>query len=144
MRIHAGDEGSELRVPVNGGLNRRLLGREIDVAGAVVLEERQPKLWAYLPVALQSIHIGGWDAREIPGFRRLGSYYRFCSQSVDQWLGGLDQLFVAEQIATLMKVPESWVYTNANEIPGVLRLGRYVRFRPLAIQQFLAGSDVVQ
>ena len=83
-------------------------------------------------------------APEIPGFRRLGSYYRFCRQAVEQWLGSLDHLFVAEQVATLMKVPESWVYTNANEIPGVLRLGRYVRFRPVAIQQYLAGSDVVQ
>ncbi len=82
-------------------------------------------------------------AREIPGFRRLGSYYRFCSQTVEQWLGSLDQLFLSEKVAALMKVPESWVYANANEIPGVLRLGRYVRFRPVAIQQFLAGSEIV-
>lgn len=83
-------------------------------------------------------------AREIPGFKRLGSYYRFCSQTVEQWLGSLDALFVAEQVTTLMKVPESWVYANAYQIPGLLRLGRYVRFRPVAIQEFLQGSEVVQ
>ena len=83
-------------------------------------------------------------AREIPGFQRLGSYFRFCSQSVVQWLGSLDPLFEAERVAELLRVPESWVYANADEIPGVLRLGRYVRFRPTAIHMLLVGSEVVQ
>ena len=64
-------------------------------------------------------------ADEIPGFIRLGSYFRFCSQTVEQWLGSLDRLFEAAQVATLLGVPESWVYANADDIPGVLRLGRY-------------------
>jgi len=81
---------------------------------------------------------------EIPGFKRLGSYFRFCSQAVEQWLGGLDRLFIADQVAALAHVPESWVYANADEIPGVLRLGRYLRFRPAMIQQFLTGSEVGQ
>jgi hypothetical protein len=83
-------------------------------------------------------------ASEIPGFQRLGSYFRFCSQSIQQWLGSLDPLFEAVRVAELLKVPESWVYANADEIPGVLRLGRYVRFRPAVIHRFLAGSEVVQ
>jgi predicted DNA-binding transcriptional regulator AlpA len=83
-------------------------------------------------------------ADEIPGFRRLGSYFRFCSQEVEHWLGSLDQLFEAEMVATLLCVPQSWVYANADEIPGVLRLGRYVRFRPAVIYLFLAGPEVVQ
>jgi len=62
---------------------------------------------------------------------------------VEQWLGGLERLFVAEQVAVLTKVPESWVYANADEIPGLLRLGRYVRFRPTAIHQFLSGAEFV-
>lgn len=81
---------------------------------------------------------------EIPGFKRLGSYFRFCCQAVEQWLGGLDRLFIADQVAALAHVPESWVYANADEIPGVLRLGRYLRFRPLMIQQFLTSSEVGQ
>ena len=83
-------------------------------------------------------------ANDIPGFRRLGSYFRFCRQSVEEWLGGLDSLFVAEQVAALARVPKSWVYANADEIPGVLRLGHYVRFRPKMIRLFLIGSDVGQ
>ena len=83
-------------------------------------------------------------ANEIPGFRRLGSYFRFCSQAVEQWLGSLDRLLEAVQVSALLGVPESWVYANADDIPGVLRLGRYVRFRPASIQRFLGGAEVVQ
>jgi hypothetical protein len=83
-------------------------------------------------------------AEEIPGFRRLGSYFRFCSRDVEPWLGSLDQLFEANTVATLLCVPQSWVYANADEIPGVIRLGRYVRFRPAIMRQFLSGSEVVQ
>jgi hypothetical protein len=83
-------------------------------------------------------------AEEIPGFRRLGSYFRFCSRDVEPWLGSLDQLFEANTVAALLCVPQSWVYANADEIPGVIRLGRYVRFRPAIIRQFLSGSEVVQ
>lgn len=83
-------------------------------------------------------------APEIPGFRRFGRYFRFCRDAVEQWLGCLDPLFEAQRVAELMSVPESWVYANADDIPGVLRLGRYVRFRPAVILPFLAGSEVVQ
>ena len=67
VRVHAGDEGSELRVVVDGGLDGRLLNREIDVPGAVGPEETLPKLRAHLPVPLQRIHIGNRDAAlEVP------------------------------------------------------------------------------
>ena len=83
-------------------------------------------------------------ALEIPGFKRLGSYFRFCRFDLVHWLGGLDRLFDAGEVSALLGVPESWVYANADEIPGVLRLGRYVRFRPTNIRQFLGGAEVVQ
>ena len=83
-------------------------------------------------------------ASEIPGFERLGSYYRFRSSAIEQWLGSLDRLLEAEQVSVFLKVPTSWVYANADQIPGVLRLGRYVRFRPRPISQLLGGSEVVQ
>jgi predicted DNA-binding transcriptional regulator AlpA len=83
-------------------------------------------------------------ATEIPGFVPLGSYYRFRRADVERWLGSLDQLLEAEQVAVLLKVPTSWVYANADDIPGVLRLGRYVRFRPTVIHNFIGGSEVVQ
>ena len=83
-------------------------------------------------------------SREIPGFERLGSYFRFHSPAVEQWLGSLDPLFEANQVSLLLKVPTSWIYANADQIPGVLRLGHYVRFRPAAIKLFLGGSQVAQ
>jgi predicted DNA-binding transcriptional regulator AlpA len=83
-------------------------------------------------------------ASELPGFERLGSYFRFRSKAIELWLGNLDRVLEAEEVAALLKVPKSWVYANADEIPGVLRLGRYVRFRPAVIRQFLGGSEVAQ
>jgi predicted DNA-binding transcriptional regulator AlpA len=82
-------------------------------------------------------------ASEIPGFKRLGSYFRFSSSAIENWLGSLDPLFVAEQAAQILNVAPSWVYANADDISGILRLGRYVRFRPALIRQFLTGAEVV-
>jgi hypothetical protein len=48
-------------------------------------------------------------ADEIPGFKRLGAYYRFRRAPFEQWLGSLDVLFQAEEVAVLLKVPKSWV-----------------------------------
>ena len=83
-------------------------------------------------------------AAEIPGFERLGSYFRFRQNALEQWLGSLERLFLAEQVSDLLKVPKSWTYANADEIPGVLHLGRYIRFRPAIINRFLGGSEVAQ
>ena len=78
---------------------------------------------------------------EIPGLQRLGSYYRFLAAPVIAWLGSLERLFDAEEVAPRLKVPVSWVYTNANQIPGFIRLGRYIRFRPTAFNEFISGSE---
>ena len=105
-----------------------------------------PPLLSDIELAAILITTTDWvrsHAREIPGFRKLGSYFRFCRQNVEQWLGSLERLFVAEQVAELANVPESWVYANAEEIPGLIRLGRYVRFRPTAIRQFLSSAEFV-
>lgn len=83
-------------------------------------------------------------AHEIPGFERLGTYYRFRASAIEQWLGALERVLEAEDVAKLLKVPTSWVYTNADQIPGVLRLGRYIRFRPVVIGRFLGGSELAQ
>ncbi|WP_162601849.1 hypothetical protein [Occallatibacter savannae] len=80
-------------------------------------------------------------AAEIPGLQRLGSYYRFLISPVDKWLGGLDPLLDAEEIAPRLKVPVSWVYANATQIPGFIRLGRYIRFRPAIFARFIGGSE---
>jgi hypothetical protein len=76
--------------------------------------------------------------------QRLGSYYRFLVAPLVVWLGSLEPLFNAEQIASRLKVPTSWVYANADQIPGFLRLGRYIRFRPSVFNKFIAGSEACQ
>jgi predicted DNA-binding transcriptional regulator AlpA len=106
-----------------------------------------PSLLSDAEIASILVMTIGWvrsHASEIPGFERLGSYFRFRSHTVEQWLGSLDRLLEAEQVAALLKVPESWVYANASQISGMLKLGHYVRFRPTAIKSFLGGSEVAQ
>ena len=62
MAVHGGDEGSELRVFVNGAFDVRLVHGEVEIAGAGFLEQSLPELWADGPVALEAIDIGGGDA----------------------------------------------------------------------------------
>lgn len=81
---------------------------------------------------------------QLPGHCRLGKYLRFRRPDVEAWLGSLDPLLKAQQAAAILKVPVSWVYANADQIPGVIRLGGCVRFRPTAINQLVGGSEVVQ
>jgi len=57
----------------------------------------------------------------------------------------MDELLTVEDVAQWLKVPKSWVYERtrgrgADRLP-VVRLGKYVRFRPEAIQEFLAQSQ---
>ena len=51
-------------------------------------------------------------------------------------------LLTAEQVAELLSVPTSWVYAEARagRIPHVT-LGRYRRFRPEAIAEWLAAAE---
>lgn len=83
-------------------------------------------------------------ASEIPGLQRFGKYYRFHPGSLIEWLGSLDPLLNSEQVAPRLKIPVSWVYANADRLPGVLRLGRYVRFRPTVFNEFIAASGACQ
>ena len=83
-------------------------------------------------------------AEEIPGFCPLGMYYRFRHAPFQQWIGGSERLLLPDEVAELLKVPKSWVYANADQIPGVMRLDRYVRFRPATIRAFLCGSEACQ
>lgn len=48
-----------------------------------------------------------------------------------------EYLVTPSEVAKLLRVPVTWVYTHQKELPGLLRLGRYVRFRRVAIEQML-------
>jgi excisionase family DNA binding protein len=47
-----------------------------------------------------------------------------------------DVLLNAEEVAQILRVPKSWVYSHLHDLP-VIRLGRYVRFRRCEIERFL-------
>jgi hypothetical protein len=46
-------------------------------------------------------------------------------------------LATPDEVAKMLRVPTTWVYSHQKEIPGLLRLGRYVRFRRVVVEQFL-------
>jgi excisionase family DNA binding protein len=52
------------------------------------------------------------------------------------------RLLTAEQVAERLGVPKSWVYARAREgrIPTV-RLGRYYRFRPAALEEWITQQE---
>ena len=45
-------------------------------------------------------------------------------------------LLDAGEVAQILRVPRSWVYSHLRELPAI-RLGRYVRFRRSEIERFL-------
>ena len=45
-------------------------------------------------------------------------------------------LLGADELAQILRVPRSWVYSHLRELP-VIRLGRYVRFRRSEVERFL-------
>ena len=49
---------------------------------------------------------------------------------------GKDMLLKAEEVAQILRVPKSWVYSHLQELPAI-RLGRYVRFRRSDIERLL-------
>jgi excisionase family DNA binding protein len=53
-----------------------------------------------------------------------------------------ERLMTADEVAAVLQVARGWVYaaTRRNEIPHV-RLGRYVRYRPSAIEAWMATIE---
>jgi len=49
-------------------------------------------------------------------------------------------LLTAEEVAAVLRVPRSWVYSHLNMLP-VVRLGRYVRFRRKGIARLADELD---
>lgn len=45
-------------------------------------------------------------------------------------------LLTADELARVLRVPRSWVYSHLNQLPTI-RLGRYVRFSRSEIDRFL-------
>jgi len=73
----------------------------------------------------------------IPGAFRLGRNLRFRRAVVEEWLGGTSPLLKPEEVSQILRVNTSWVYAHADQIPGLMRLGYYVRFKPSTLLAFL-------
>ena len=52
-------------------------------------------------------------------------------------------LLTAEEVAQILRVPRSWVYSHLSELPAI-RLGRYVRFRRSELDGFLEKRGACQ
>lgn len=119
----------------------------LQVRSAVAMDPVLPALLSDEEVARILVMTTPWvrkHASEIPGFERLNSYFRFRSYDIEEWLGSLERLLEADQVATLMHVPVSWIYANAEAVPGFIRLGRYIRYRPKLLRPFLGGEELAQ
>src|SRR5215203_1941519 len=62
MGVHAGDEGGELGVAVDGGLDGGLVHRKAKVTPALFPEQGMPELRTDIPVALERIDVSLGDA----------------------------------------------------------------------------------
>src|SRR3989442_1279036 len=62
VRVHASDKGGELGVLINGGLDGRLLHREVEIAGPVSLEQYIAEVGADGPIRRESIYIALRDS----------------------------------------------------------------------------------
>ena len=52
-------------------------------------------------------------------------------------------LLTAEEVAEILRVPRSWVYSHLTELPAI-RLGRYVRFKRSELERFLEDRGSCQ
>jgi predicted DNA-binding transcriptional regulator AlpA len=51
-------------------------------------------------------------------------------------------LLNVKQVATKLSVPESWVRKHGDSLPGVVRLGKYVRWTETELDQFIADGGL--
>ena len=80
--------------------------------------------------------------KEIPGHQQLTTSYRFRREAVIAWLGGLEELLDAEQVAYVLQAPAPWIEANARSIAGALRIGDVLRFRPASFLQWLKDIGI--
>jgi excisionase family DNA binding protein len=52
-------------------------------------------------------------------------------------------LLTADEVAEILRVPKSWVYSHLNQLPTI-RLRRYVRFKRSDVERFLQNRGPCQ
>lgn len=48
------------------------------------------------------------------------------------------RLLTAAEVAARLRVPVSWVRKRGSEIPGTVRLGKYIRWNETSLDEFIA------
>lgn len=58
----------------------------------------------------------------------------------------IESLWTAQEAASFLKSSRSWVYkaAEAGTLPGVVRIGAMLRFRPEIIRAWVQGQSVVE
>ena len=51
-------------------------------------------------------------------------------------------LLTAPEVAERLRVPLSWVRKHGKELPGLVRLGKYVRWSATELDRFIAGGGL--
>jgi hypothetical protein len=51
-------------------------------------------------------------------------------------------LLKASEVAARLRVPVSWVRKHGAELPGVVRLGKYIRWNSAKLDQFIAAGGL--
>jgi excisionase family DNA binding protein len=69
-------------------------------------------------------------------------FQRLSDRTESQGANSDDRLLIAGEVAQLLRVTTAWVYaeTRSRRLPHV-RLGRYVRYRACAINEWLAEQE---
>ena len=56
----------------------------------------------------------------------------------------IQSLLLPAEVAEQLRVAPSWVYAHAEQIPGFVPVGRYVRFRRAVFERWLEGTGTCQ
>lgn len=52
------------------------------------------------------------------------------------------RLLTANEVSGRLRVPVSWVRKHGAELPGVVRLGKYIRWDSAKLDQFIAAGGL--
>jgi hypothetical protein len=52
------------------------------------------------------------------------------------------RLLTAAEVSERLRVPISWVRKHGGQLPGVVRLGKYIRWESARLDQFIAGGGL--
>lgn len=52
------------------------------------------------------------------------------------------RLLEAAEVAQRLRVPVSWVRKHGGQLPGVVRLGKYIRWESTKLDQFIAAGGL--